>query len=185
MCEHIVLHHLNQTLDNILYSRQHGFRQGLSCETQLCATYNDLAKTVGHSSTVHGLVLDFKKAFDKVPHSLLLKKIRQIEGISHYIVNWIQDFLTERTQQVIVGNARSPELPVRSGVPQGSVLGPTLFLIYINDLPQKVDRSVSLYADDTFLYAEVQRQEDKLKFQSNIDALHQWSLTWKMPFNTS
>ena len=71
MMEHIVLHHLNNTLDSILHSRQHGFRKGLSCETQLCSTYHDIAKLTESSSVVHAEVLDFKKAFDKVPHKWL------------------------------------------------------------------------------------------------------------------
>ena len=80
MLEHVVLHYLNETLDNVLYNRQHGFRKGLGCETQLCATYHDLAKSIENGSTVHGVVLDFRKAFDKVPHNLLMQKIRRIDG---------------------------------------------------------------------------------------------------------
>jgi hypothetical protein len=184
MLEHVVLHYLNETLDNVLYNRQHGFRKGLSCETQLCATYHDLAKAIENGSTVHGVALDFRKAFDKVPHNLLIQKIRSIEGINPSIVNWIQGFLTGRSQRVAIRGAMSADLTVSSGVPQGSVLGPTLFLIYINDLPEAVTCGVSLYADDTLLYSEVNNNEDKHRFQMNIDALHGWSTRWKMPFNT-
>ena len=152
---------------------------------ELCSTYNDLAKTVGESSTVHAVLLDFKKAFDKVPHTLLFKKIQQISGIDNKLISWIQDFLTGRSQQVVVGNTKSSELPVCSGVPQGSVLGPTLFLIYINDLPLAVNCNVSLYADDTLMYSEIRTIEDKVNFQTNINSLQDWSTTWKMPFNTS
>ena len=77
------------------------------------------------------------------------------------------------------------ELPVSSGVPQGSVLGPTLFLIYINDLPQAVSCNVSLYADDTLLYSEINSNQEKQLFQMNINALHDWPTKWKMPFNTN
>jgi hypothetical protein len=185
MLEHIVLHYLNTTLDNVLHSRQHGFRSGLSCETQLCSTYHDLANSVNNSSCTHAVALDFKKAFDKVPHRLLMQKIRQIKGIDPQIVNWVQDFLTNRRQSVVLQGTSSSELPVTSGVPQGSVLGPTLFLIYINDLPSVVNCNVSLYADDTLLYSEANSEEDVKRFQADIDAVYMWSTTWKMPFNAT
>jgi hypothetical protein len=183
--EHIVLHYLNEKLDSILYSRQHGFRHGLSCETQLCATYHDLARSAEGSLCTHAVVLDFKKAFDKVPHSLLMQKIRNVPELDPSITNWIQDFLTNRRQRVVIKQECSDELPVSSGVPQGSVLGPTLFLIYINDLPTTLDCNVSLFADDTLLYQVVNSSADQENFQANIDSLYQWSLTWKMPFNAS
>ncbi len=171
------------TFDKMLHCRQHGFRSGLSCESQLCSTYHDLVKVAEKSSCTHAVALDFKKAFDKVPHNLLMSKIRQIDNIDHQIVNWIQDFLAERSQSVVLRGSSSTLLPVTSGVPQGSVLGPTLFLIYINDLPTTVNCSVSLYADDTLLYSEVTSKEDGKKFQANLDAVYNWSVDWKMPFN--
>jgi hypothetical protein len=87
--EHVVLHHLNEKLDLILYNRQHGFRSDLSCETQLCSTFHDLAKAAEHSCTTHAAVLNFKKASDKVPHSLLIGKIRHIDGVDPKLVHWI------------------------------------------------------------------------------------------------
>ena len=183
MLEHIVLHYLNRQLNTFLHNRQHGFRRGMSCETQLCATFHDLAKSMETSHTTHAVILDFKKAFDKVPHSLLLQKLRMIPDVDSQIVNWIQDFLSKRKQRVVLKGNISSELPVTSGVPQGSVLGPTLFLVYINDLPSAVNCKVSLYADDTLLYQQVDSSSDALAFQDNIDALHQWSRNWNMPFN--
>ena len=116
--------------------------------------------------------MDFEKAFDKVPHYLLMQKIQKIEGISHKITNWIQSFLTNRSQRVAVRGALSAEHPVCSGVPQGSVLGPTLFFMYIHDLFQAVSCNVSLYADDTLLYSEVNSNQEKQLFLMDINALH-------------
>ena len=127
MMEHIVLHHLNSTLNSILHNRQHGFRRGLSCETQLCLTYNDILKLTESSSAVSAVVLEFKNAFDKAPHRQLVDKLKSLPNVDPRIVNWIQDFLTSRNQQVVVENSESITLAVTSEIPQGSVLGPTLF----------------------------------------------------------
>lgn len=185
MMEHIVLHHLNETLDKVLHSRQHGFRRGLSCETQLCSTHHDIARSVDVGNTVHAVVLDFAKAFDKVPHQLLMTKLSQVPNIDMNIVRWVHDFLDGRRQRVVVYGHMSQELPVTSGVPQGSVLGPTLFLVYINDLPQHVNCNVSLFADDTLIYQTVNTDADKQAFQSNIDGLENWAKTWCMSFNVT
>ena len=99
------------------------------------------------------------------------------------LVNWAQDFLTNRRQRVVIKAESSSELEVSSGVPQGSVLGSKLFLIYINDLTLRVDCSVTLYADNTVLYQLVDTIEDAVQFQNNIDAVHKLSIDWKMLFN--
>ena len=184
MLEHIVLHYINEKLDSVLHNRQHGFRSGMSCETQLCATYHDLSKSMESSKTTHALILDFKKAFDKVPHKLL-EKLRKVPDLHPLLTNWMHDFLSARTQRVIIKGELSSTGKVTSGVPQGSVLGPTLFLLYINDLPTNITCNVSLYADDTLIYQEVNTDEEAAKFQKIIDAVHEWSQRWQMPFNVS
>jgi len=183
--EHIVLRNLNSKINDILHQRQHGFRRGLSCETQLCSTMHDILSAAENSNSIHAVVLDFTKAFDRVPHSLLLQKLAAIETIDSYLINRIHNFLLDRSQQVILDGTSSSSLPVTSGVPQGSVLGPTLFLIYINDLPEAIDCSVSLFADDTLMYQTVNNSLDETRFQNNIDSLHQWALRWGMEFNAS
>ena len=96
--EHIVLRNLNARLDSILHHRQHGFRRGLSCETQLCSTMHDIYTAVDNSSTVHAVVMDFTKAFDRVPHALLMSKLSKVPDIGDYLLHGIHDFLTNRTQ---------------------------------------------------------------------------------------
>jgi len=138
-----------------------------------------------NSSTTYASILDFKKAFDKVPHLLLTEKIRRIKGINHFIANWTQSLLTDRSQKVVIKESESSELGETPGIVQGSVLGPTLFLTYINDLPQSVSCKVSLYTDDTLLYAEVNNEIQQRAFQRGLNSLHSWSLKWKIPLNTN
>ena len=183
LLEHVVLRNLNTKINAILHQRQHGFRRGLSCETQLCSTLNDIMSAIEDKNTVHALVLDFSKAFDKVPHSLLIEKLSAIPNIDSYLIDWIHNFLLQRTQHVVLNGTKSAAKHVSSGVPQGSVLGPILFLIYINDLPDSITSSVSLFADDTFLFQVVNYHIEAKTFQTNIDALWKWSATWGMEFN--
>ena len=122
---------------NILSDYQHGFRKKRPCNTQLLLTINDLAKGIYINQQIDAILLDFSKAFAKVPQIRLLQKLDHF-GIRGTIHSWIEDFLTSRTQQVGLEGSFSATLPVTSGVTQGSVLGPLLFLAYINNLPSKV-----------------------------------------------
>ena len=188
MLEHIITSNIMQHLDkyNILHDAQHGFRKHRSTETQLIQLIDNLAHNIDNRIQTDAILLDFQKAFDKVPHQRLLYKLAYY-GISPQAHNWVQSFLTNRTQQVLLeGNMSSP-INVTSGVPQGSVLCPLLFLIYINDLPdyiKNIDNStVKLFADDTIIYHPITNQQDTNALQQDPDALQRWESDWLMHFH--
>jgi len=182
--EHVIVSSVMNHLDNhqALHPNQHGFRKGLSCETQLIEFSHALLQTMhsGHQTDI--VVLDFAKAFDKVNHSKLIAKL-EAYGIDTPTTHWIKSFLSQRSQSVVLDGVRSDSVPVTSGVPQGSVLGPALFLIYINDLPSCVASSVRLFADDTVLYRQVETTEDCEALQADLDALAKWEEEWDMKFH--
>ena len=131
-------------------------------------------------------VLDFSKAFNTVPHDRLLGKL-EFYGITGPVLNWISAFLKGRTQSVLVEGEHSRKDPILSGVPQGTVLGPLLFLLFVNDLPECVSEGTRtrLFADDCLVYREIRNQEDRVQLQADLDALGTWSARWGMRFNTS
>ena len=127
--------------------------------------------------------MDFAKAFDKVSHRHLLYKLK-FYGINDQITNWISSFLCFRSQYVTVDGSTSPKVPVTSGVPQGTVLGPILFLIYINDLPDYLSHStLRLFADDSILYLEIDKPNDPTRLQHDLDAALRWESDWLMSFH--
>ena len=132
----------------ILYDYQHGFRERRSCETQLIQLVEKLVRNTSQGRQTDLILLDFSKAFDRVNHFNLLHKLNQ-HGVKGNTLSWIKAFLTRRPQTVVLEGESSSEIPVNSGVPQGSMLGPLLFLLYINDLPENIHSQVRLFADDT------------------------------------
>ena len=184
--EHIVHSSIMTHFDrwNILCDSQHGFRKRRSCETQLIETIDDIARHLSDGNQVDVILLDFEKAFDKVPHSRLLNKL-DFYGVRGKVNNWIKAFLSNRKQQVVLEGAKSSQEDVLSGVPQGTVLGPLLFLAYINDMPGCSDSNVRLFADDSLLYRVIQMPEDSKQLQLDLQALEQWEKEWLMSFNAS
>ncbi len=184
MLEHVVRSEISYHLDlnNIISDAQHGFRKKRSCETQLVLTVDDLASNIDANSQTDIILLDFSKAFDKVPHQRLLVKLAYY-GIRGSTLTWISNFLGSRTQQVVVEGQLSATGAVTSGVPQGSVLGPTLFLVYINDIAEDIDCVIRLFADDTVLYNKIDTLSDVSRLQSDLNKLGEWEHKWQMSFN--
>ena len=182
--EHIIASNVVKHLDrhNTLYDLQHGFRSKRSCETQLVLLMEDMLLNSVEGEQTDLILLDFSKAFDKVNHEKLLLKLHSY-GIRQETLKWIQAFLSNRQQQVVIENECSDSVSVTSGVPQGSVLGPILFLIYINDLPDTIKSKVRLFADDTAVYIAVSSLEDAATLQRDLDRLCLWEDEWDMEFN--
>ena len=160
---------------------QHGFRRKFSCETQLIEFIDDVTKNFDNGQQTDCLIMDFSKAFDKVSHSLLVHKLQHY-GIRGKTNRWIKSFLSGRTQCVLVEGEKSSSIDVESGVPQGSVLGPSLFLFYINDMPDDIKSTVRLFADDTIVYLTVSSCDNTL--QEDLDKLAIWEVQWMMKFHS-
>jgi len=187
LLEHIIVSQVMDHFDeySILSDCQHGFRSRLSCETQLISLTQELHERLEEKSQVDMTVLDFSKAFDKVPHQRLMRKLWRygVRGQTH---SWIEAFLTNRRQRVVVDGECSEWVSVDSGVPQGTVLGPLLFLTFINDLPKAVRNSkVRLFADDCVVYRKVASESDCDLLQDDLQHLENWENTWLMSFNAS
>ena len=168
----------------LLIDSQHGFRKRRSCETQLLLTCHDLTQEIDKCGQVDMLVLAFAKAFDTVAHEHLLAKIHSY-GITSRLHKWIESFLKGRTQRVVVEGESSAEARVKSGVRQGSVLGPLLFLIFINDLAENTTSTVRLFADDCVMYRPITHANDCEALQEDLNKLHDWVERWQLRFNAT
>ena len=168
--------------NSFLTNLQHGFRKQHGCETQLLTVVEDLAKGLDSGSQCDLVILDFQKAFDKVPHLRLLRKLEYC-GVKDQTHKWIENWLTTRTQRVVVDGEQSPLAEVTSGVPQGTVLGPLMFLIYINDIVLNLNSQIRLFADDALLYREIRNGDDQKILQEDLNTLCNWAEKWQMSFN--
>ena len=174
---------MSHLIDNNLITRhQYGFIPGRSTTTQLLNYLNDCIETLAEGNVTDTIYFDFSKAFDTVPHQRLLKKLK-CYGIKGQVFKWIESFLKGRSQVVKVNGKESFPEPVISGIPQGSVLGPILFVIYINDLPDVVKSKIYLFADDTKVLNKIKTMDDSLSLQEDINALGEWSKDWLLQFN--
>ena len=184
LLETIIRDHMMDFLikHKLINPSQHGFLKAKSCLTNLLCFLEEITKWVDDGSPVDVIYLDFQKAFDKVPHQRLISKLKS-HGMGNSIINWIEQWLKDRRQRVVVDGEVSSWKSVLSGVPQGSVLGPILFLVYINDLEEGVTGKILKFADDTKLFRKVKEIGDKQNLQDDIDKLVKWSEKWQMLFN--
>ena len=161
--------------NHIICKSQHGFRKGRSCLTQLIKHIDIILKNFLNGDDTDSIYLDFSKAFDKVVHHILLKKLHSY-GIRGKLLSWIKAYLADREQTVVINGAHSYPAKVKSGVPQGTVLGPILFLVYINDLHQCINHSlISHFADDTRILKAITTAEDVSLLQQDLNETITWS----------
>ena len=184
--ERCVFNHCYPHFAPLLYNLQHGFLRRRSTVTQLLEVYHDILDMVAGGQEVDVIHLDLSKAFDKVPHDLLLTKLHR-HGISGTALRWFASYLSNRQQRVVLDGVFSDWLPVTSGVPQGSILGPLLFLVFANEMPSYVQHgsSLALFADDSKLYRPMDSVSSPALLQSDLDGLHSWSSDLRMTFNAT
>ena len=178
---------INQSLkehiinNDILPPEQHGFTTGRSCLTNILAATERWHQALDEGHATDVIFLDFAKAFDTVPHKRLLHKLNRY-GINGRMLKWLESFLTGREQRVVLDGTPSAWTSVASGVPQGTVLGPTLFLLYVADIPHVVKSFLEMFADDTKIYRCIKNLDDRRVLQGDLDALEKWSDDWLLKF---
>ena len=187
VAEQVVAKRLRAHLEryNILNPMQSGFRPGHSTQTQLAALLHDITAAIDSGKKVRACFLDISKAFDRVSHKGLLIILESI-GVSSTILSWLKSYLTGRKQRVVIDGRYSTWQRVMAGVPQGSVLGPLLFIIFINDLITKIDCKIHVYADDVMLFEIGDETEDVNKsLEKNLAVAETWGRDWLVEFNQS
>ena len=170
----IISDHLDENCP--IPTNQWGFQSGKSTTTALISTIHIWLNALDSGNEIATVFFDFKKAFDTVPHSLLIDKLRELQ-LHPCVIEWISNYLTKRSQSVVINGSTSQPMTIKSGVPQGSVLGPLLFLIYISsicDLPLSSRCRLVLYADDLVLFKVTQTSADFLEFQNDINKIVRW-----------
>ncbi len=165
-----------------LSAKQFGFLENRSCLTQLLTSYTKVFNSINQKEESDVIYLDFSKAFDKVPHAELLLRL----GITGHLWEWFRSYMSDRHHFVSLNGANSSLLPVLSGVPQGSILGPMLFIIYIDDIQVPLQKSTAyIFADDTKIIKSISSEQDMQDLQQDLDNLLKWCCDWKLTLNNS
>ncbi|CAB3996361.1 Hypothetical predicted protein, partial [Paramuricea clavata] len=169
---------------HLITPSQHGFLRNRSCITQLVQVLHSVGQCLDKNLQSDIIYLDFAKAFDSVDHQILLRKLKSY-GVTGCLLDWFRDYLSGRTQRVVVEGVPSSWVPVISGVPQGSILGPILFAVFINDLPEVISNgsSEAMYADDTKLFRNINSTTDGDCLQESLSNLDTWSHDNNIKFN--
>ena len=183
--EKVVRDHIMEKCKHLIDPNQHGFLPAKSCTTQMLDYNESISLSVENNIQIDVVYFDFSKAFDSVHHDTLLSKLRNQFGINGRLLKYLENYLKGREQCVVVGGCKSEMRLVTSGVPQGSILGPLLFVLFINDIADDISEgtNVALYADDTKIWRDVHSWDDHEILQRDIDVLSLWSLRNKMKFH--
>ena len=170
--------------NDLLSNYQFGFIKGRSTTLKLLNVLNDWTQSTENKHFTDCMYMDYQNVFDKVPHCRLISKLKAYH-FHDTVIDWVQTYLRDRSQYVEVNRKESNKLPVTSGIPQGSVLGPLLLLIYINNLRDQIDSSVYMYTDDTKLYREIKEPKDHDTgiLQNDLNKLSDWSDLWLLKFH--
>ena len=175
---------LRYHLKLLICEEQHGFMACRSTTTNLAVYTEIISKCFDDKAQLNAIYTDFSRAFDVVPHNLLLLKMERQFGISNNLLKWFHSYLTDRYQRVVLKGCTTDWVKVTSGVPQGSILGPTLFLMYINDLPDTLrNAKCLLFADDAKIFKEVQCVQDCRLLQFDINSMLRWCSNWRITLN--
>ena len=167
--------------NNFISDKQSGYRRGDSTVKQLISITHEIYKSFDSKHDVRAVFLDISKAFDRVWHEGLIYKLKRI-GIEGEMLNILVSFLSERKQRVIIDGQYSEWVDIKAGVPQGSILGPLLFLLYIDDIISEVDSDIRIFADDTFIFT-IADENSSVRLDRDLEKINSWAIKWKMLFN--
>ena len=183
--ERIIRDDLMVRCNDRIDDRQHGFLNEKSCCTQLIGFCDSLSLSLNKNIQSDVIYFDFAKAFDSVNHDIILDKLKHQFEINGFLLAFIANYLKDRSQSVVLGSYSSSTIPVISGVPQGSILGPTLFVLFLNDITNGLNdkTNILMYADDTKIWREILEDNDHLILQKDIDYLMDWALRNRMRFH--
>ena len=181
--EKVVCDSLMPACLSVIPSSQHGFLPKRSCVTNLSCFLEHCWNSIAKGKQTDAIYTDFSSAFTSVNHVLLLHKLRHSFGVTGRAYDWLESYLSNRTQRVVLNGKQSDWTPVRSGVPEGSILGPLLFSCYLADLPGRMHSECIMYADDVKLYHRIENQSDCSSLQADLDRLCGWSRTWRLKLN--